>query len=103
MARVADVHFHPQATAEFDAAIDWYFERSPQAAEDFVYEVDRAIARIAENPSRWTEYLYGARKYLLQHFPYVIVYLVQGDQLQIVAVAHGRRRPGYWRERVKGR
>jgi len=33
-------------------------------------------------------------------FPYRVVFFVQGDKLIIVAVAHTKRRPGYWRDRV---
>lgn len=33
-------------------------------------------------------------------FPYRVVYFVEGDLLKIVAVAHAKRRPGYWRDRV---
>jgi hypothetical protein len=44
MGRVAEVQFHPEATAEFDAATDWSGEESEQAAEDFIGEVEHAIA-----------------------------------------------------------
>jgi len=34
--------FHQEAAAEYDAAFDWYLERSPDAALKFDAEVDRA-------------------------------------------------------------
>ncbi len=100
MTHIARVDFHPDAVAEFDAATDWYRENSERAAENFIGEVDRAIARIAQNPSMWADYLHGTRRYLLRHFPYVIVYLLRENRVNIVAVAHGRRRPGYWKKRL---
>jgi plasmid stabilization system protein ParE len=103
MARVGDVRFHRDAIAEFEAAVDWYRENSEQAADDFVLEVDQAIARISENPLMWEEYLHGTRRYLLHRFPYLLVYLLYDNQVQVVAIAHRRRRPGYWKSRLKTR
>jgi toxin ParE1/3/4 len=100
MTRVAEVYFHPEAAAEFDAALDWYRENSEQAAADFLREIDDAIASIAANPFMWTEYLNGTRRYVLRHFPYLVVYLLNEARVEIVAIAHGRRRPGYWSKRT---
>jgi hypothetical protein len=33
-------------------------------------------------------------------YPFSLVYILRGDDVEIVAVAHGRRRPGYWRSRL---
>ena len=103
MARAAEASFHPEAVAEFDAAADWYAVRSEQAADDFVRAVHEAISAIEIRPSLWVEYLYGTRRYVLRHFPFVIVYLLNESKIMIVAVAHGRRRPGYWKKRITRR
>lgn len=42
----------------------------------------------------------GVRRLFPRDFPYALAYLVDGDLIIIVAVAHGRREPGYWHERV---
>ena len=65
----------------------------------FASELDTAIDRIAEAPSRWPEYLEGTRRYVMRRFPYLVVYRVMLDRVQVVAIAHGHRRPGYWRSR----
>jgi hypothetical protein len=49
--RTESVEFHPEASAEYDAAFDWYLERSPDAALEFDAEVDRALAQIVEGAS----------------------------------------------------
>ncbi len=103
MTRVAEVEFHPEAAAEFDAAVDWYRENSQQAAEDFLREVDNAIENVASNPFMWADYLHGTRRYVLRHFPYLVVYLLHEARVTIVAIAHGRRRPGYWSKRIARR
>jgi plasmid stabilization system protein ParE len=45
--------FHEEASAEYDAAFEWYLERSPDAALKFDAEVGRAIAQITQFPQRW--------------------------------------------------
>lgn len=98
MSRAA-LEFHPAAISEARAARQWYATRSPQAGDAFLAELDRAIERICEVPSRWPSYLHGTRRYLLHRFPYLVIYREIGPTLQVVAVAHGRRRPGYWKRR----
>lgn len=89
----------PAATEEAAQARAWYAERSPSAATSFVAEVDGAIASILEAPERWPAYLHGTRRLLLRRFPFSVVYRVVGAEVQIVAFAHGRRRPAYWQQR----
>lgn len=47
------VDLHEEASAEYDAAFDWYLQRSPDAAVKFDAEVDRAFAQIIQAPQRW--------------------------------------------------
>ncbi|MGO9126371.1 MAG: type II toxin-antitoxin system RelE/ParE family toxin [Terriglobales bacterium] len=93
--------FHPEAAAEYDAAFDWYRARSPDAALRFDFEVERAVAQIVASPHRRPLGPYGTRKFLLSRFPFVLFYRERGiEGIQIVAVAHTSRRPGYWKQRV---
>lgn len=87
---------HPEAIAEARAARHWYESRSAAAAAAFMAELDVAIERIEEAPTAWPRYLEATRRYLLRRFPFFVVYRESGDGVQIVAVAHARRRPGYW-------
>ena len=94
------VEFHEAASLELEAAFDWYLERSEPAASRFVAELSRAISKIGESPNRWPEGNHGTRKFLLQRFPFAFIYRELSSSIQVVAVAHGHRRPGYWRERL---
>ena len=47
------VELHEEAAADYDAAFDWYLERSPEAARSFDTEFERALRQIAETPQRW--------------------------------------------------
>ncbi|MFO0903215.1 MAG: type II toxin-antitoxin system RelE/ParE family toxin [Pirellulales bacterium] len=92
--------FHPDARIDALAAYDWYFQRSPHAAEAFQNELREAGLAIQRAPERWAEYTSGTRRYLMKRFPFVVVYRIVGEQIQVVAVAHGRQKPGYWKARI---
>jgi toxin ParE1/3/4 len=62
--------------------------------------VSTAIRTIVDAPLRWPAYLYGTRRFVLQRFPFSIVYLDDPDLVTIIAVAHAKRKPGYWKERL---
>jgi plasmid stabilization system protein ParE len=93
------VRFHAAAEAELMEARAWYAGRSEIAARAFATEVAWAVPEICNAPERWKRYDYGTRRFILPNFPFSIVYRVHQDAVQVVAVAHHRRRPGYWRGR----
>jgi plasmid stabilization system protein ParE len=70
-------------------------------AEGFLAAYDRILLRIGEAPDGSAPHLDGTRRLGMMRFPYSIVYRVKTDVVEVVAVAHQRRRPGYWRERTK--
>jgi plasmid stabilization system protein ParE len=87
---------HPAAIVEARAARDWYRVRNAEAAEVFMAELDLAIERIEETPRQWPAYFGETRRYLLRRFPFFVVFREGADRVEIVAVVHARRRPGYW-------
>jgi plasmid stabilization system protein ParE len=95
------VELHDEVAAEYDAAFDWYLARSPDAALRFDAEFDRALAEIAQAPQRWAGGSCGTRRFLLRKFPFLLIYRERtGGEIQIVAVAHTSRKPGFWKERI---
>jgi len=91
--------FHPAAIEEALAAAHWYRERSALAATKFVAELNEAIDRILEAPHRWPHFTRGARKVRLPCFPFLVIYREAKGSVLILAIAHGHRRPGYWKSR----
>jgi len=89
-----------EARQEIDSAFDWYFERSPRAAEAFLAEVDAALVQIVSHPQIHPPYTRNTRRRVLERFPYSVVFQEKGDIILIVAIAHAKRRFGYWRGRV---
>src|SRR5437867_7157232 len=92
---------HEAAFAEAQAAYDWYAARNPAAAEGFIEELDHAMEQIGTFPDAGASHVSGTRRYVMRRFPFTVIYREQERAIEIVAVAHGRRKPGYWRERVK--
>ena len=93
------VFFHPEAVEEAEAAALWYRGRSPRAAARFIDEISQVIEKIAAAPRRWPAGPRETRRAKLPCFPFAVIYREKGDAIQILAVAHGKRRPGYWRSR----
>ena len=77
----------------------WYAERNSQTAEAFLAELDHAQEQVAEHPDRWPVYLHGTRRYRFRRFPYLFVYHAKPGRITVLAVAHAKRRPGYWKTR----
>jgi hypothetical protein len=93
---------HPQAAIEAQAARAWYAARNRAVGMRFLAEYDRAIDLIREKPRRWPQYPHvaGCRWFHFKRFPYAVIYEVFPEGTHILAVAHDRRRPGYWRKRA---
>jgi len=92
--------FHPEAREEFRNGIRWYRNQNPLASSDFRAAVSSAIRVIAEAPQRCPKYLQGTRRFDVQRFPFAVVYLDDPELVTILAVAHSKRKPGYWRGRL---
>ncbi|HKR26044.1 MAG TPA: type II toxin-antitoxin system RelE/ParE family toxin [Acidobacteriaceae bacterium] len=95
-----ELEIHPEALREITSAIAWYQARSESAASRFVDEIDSAINLIVQSPARWPSGKHGTRRFILQRFPFALVYRVIGAQVQVLAAAHAHRRPGYWHDRL---
>lgn len=95
------VRFHPGARADLKQAKAFYRKRSPAAAATFAREIDAAIDRIADHPTRYPSREHDTRELVLPwRFPYTVVYVMRDAAVVIVAIAHQSREPGYWAERA---
>lgn len=90
-----------EAADELEEAHRWYAERSPAAAEGFADEVVWALGEIEDGPGRWPVEGHWTRRFPLRRYPFKQVYRWRPDDdaVELVAVAHGKRRPDYWRDR----
>ncbi|MFH1115580.1 MAG: type II toxin-antitoxin system RelE/ParE family toxin [Pseudomonadota bacterium] len=92
--------FHPEAEAEFLAAIDYYEDRNPGLGLDFAGEVHSTIAGILSFPTAWPILEDDMRRSRLHRFPYGVIYSQHKDMIFILAVMHLHRDPDYWKTRV---
>jgi len=92
--------FHPEAEEELIAEAVRYESEVTELGVGFGGEVNRVIELLIENPTLGTPVDGHLRSFVLRRFPHAILYGAFRDTLFIVAVAHGSRRPGYWRGRT---
>lgn len=90
-----------EAEEELDQAAAHYRNQASVAvAVAFLNEFERAARLIDEHPGLGTPTSRGRRLMPLRRFPFSLLYRVEGSEIRISAVAHHRRRPGYWRGRT---
>jgi toxin ParE1/3/4 len=94
-----EIRLHPLAADEAKAAHTWYAERNPRTAAMFLDELDLAVARVAESPERWPHVRGRIRRYIFPKFPFSLVYRFTPTSIEVVAIAHHRRKPAYWKVR----
>ena len=94
------IEFHPEAADEMASAYDWYHKRSESAARAFLLELDLSLRHIAEASERYPAFDSRTRRLVLPRFPFAVIYLAQEAVIEVVAVAHHKRRPGYWKSRL---
>ncbi|HEV2719823.1 MAG TPA: type II toxin-antitoxin system RelE/ParE family toxin [Thermoanaerobaculia bacterium] len=92
--------FHEAADAELTEAVRYYDAKAPGLGDRFLAEVKAATRRIEQFPEIAPVIEYSVRGKMLHSFPYRIMYVVDPGELFIVAIAHGKRRPGYWADRL---
>ncbi len=92
--------FHPEAIAEVDAAATFYEGRQKGLGARFVVALDDVIDRIRRNPEIYREVDAGVRKCRLLRFPYGVIFRERDEAIEVVAVMHLRREPGYWKART---
>ena len=94
------LEIHPAALAEWKDTVVWYLARNETAAREFAAEVDRLTEQIARFPHRWPVAEHGTRRLVMRRFPFAIVYREKDGLVQVLTLAHGHRRPGYWKDRL---
>jgi len=91
----------PEAEAELVAAAEWYEQRRAGLGAELIAAIDSALDQILDAPLAcpvWrTDQPY--RKLVVRRFPYVVFFVVSEGDVEVVAFAHAKRKPGYWIDR----
>ena len=94
------LEFHPEAEVELLEAAEYYELQVPGLGERFGAEVQRATDLLLLHTELGAPVDADLRKFVLNRFPFTLIYSASPDVLRVEVVAHQSRRPGYWRARV---
>lgn len=95
------IRFVEEAQRELLDAIAYYEEARAGLGRRCKDEVDRCVLWIADHPDLYRVRSGGYRRINLRVFPYYIPYVVRGETLWVLAIAHASRKPLYWITRRK--
>ena len=94
--------FHPLAERELVAATNFYETRSSGLGADFIRQIEATLANILAHPELGSLFAGNKiRRRLVERFPYGVVYELEDDDVLVLAIMHLRRRPGYWKRRLR--
>ena len=95
------VRYDEDADEELIDEIARYELRREGLGIEFLTAVREAVRLITQNPSAWQASEHApVRRFVMERFPFTIVYTELAEEILIVAVAHSSREPGYWRRRL---
>lgn len=91
-----EIEFHPDAVSEIREATLYYQAQQVGLGERFLSTVQESLTRISNLPESFPVVVGNVRQCKVAHFPYAIVYRLQANYIQVIALAHSRRKPQYW-------
>jgi len=94
------LRFDPKAEAEIDVAFEWYWAKSPDAAIGFLDELAQLQARIRTNAQQFPLVQSNLHKAVLSKYPFYLLFRIGQNGIEVLVVAHAKRRPGYWGGRI---
>jgi len=100
---VKPYRFLEEADAEFQEQITYFDEQSAGLGNRFVADVEATVRNICEYPESGSRLSRNVRKRVLRVFHYNLLYVNEPEEVVVVAVASHKRRPGYWRRRLRPR
>jgi plasmid stabilization system protein ParE len=98
---VRAIRFLALAAQEVDDAVRRYEENEPGLGRIFLDDIDRALRLIKVYPHAGTQIEFEIRRSLFTRFPYSLIYATDNDSIVVIAVAHQRREPLYWADRME--
>jgi toxin ParE1/3/4 len=94
-----EIEFHPDAISEMREAARYYQTQQVDLGRRFLSTVEESLTRISNFPESFPVVANNVRQCKVARFPYAIVYRVQVNYIQVIALAHSRRKPQYWSRR----
>ena len=95
------VRWHPDAKEEADLAAAFYKEQQLGLEQHFLDNLEEALHRLQQHPLLYRIVSPNIRKCKIKRFPLGIIFRTRADCIEIIAIMHVRRKPGYWTKRTK--
>ena len=93
--------FHRDAIGESIEATNYYDAQRRGLGREFDKELEAAFPLILQSPRMWPAMRApNVHRYRLKRFPYGVVYRTDADAVTVIAVAHLKRKPDYWMNRL---
>ncbi|MFI4860899.1 MAG: type II toxin-antitoxin system RelE/ParE family toxin [Phycisphaerales bacterium JB063] len=92
--------FRPEAEADVQSAYRWYESQRLGLGEEFLLSMDAAVASIRDLQQQHPIVYRNTHRTLLRRFPYALFYLVNREQIAVIAVMHQRQDPELWQART---
>jgi len=93
--------FHPEAEAEFFESLARYAAENEQLGRRYYHAIHGLIADVCRSPKVYPCFRGEVRRHFGKPFPYALIYVDEPQCVLVLAVAHFKRRPGYWLHRLK--
>ena len=93
--------FHQEALLEYEKAAVYYSKISKELSISFIETIESGLKEILEYPEGRQIIEEDIRRYLIKRFPFGIYYTIESDYIQIIAIMHMKRKPGYWKDRLR--
>lgn len=90
------IEFDPLALLELNDAVEYYNFQLQGLGDRFKDDIKLGLKRISEHSDAWQYQTSCSRRFVLNSFPYKIVYTVRNDHIIVLAIANSHRKPDYW-------
>lgn len=90
------VRFLSKAEQDIAEAIEWYNTISKKVAQGFLFELNRSFEAIRQFPEAYPIVYVDLRMFVLNTFPYKVIYLVTDSEIIVQAVTHHKQHPNAW-------
>lgn len=94
------IELHEIAGDELWDAVDWYDSQKVRLGKEFARELQEVMNLVKVNSHQFPKAFKDKRKAVLQRFPYVVVFEIHGNTVNVLAIFHTSRDPKIWKERT---
>lgn len=90
----------PPSDKELEEAIGYYNDQMPGLGEQFYGAFLLTVDYISVAPNAWRKVGNNTRRINIKRFPYLILYVLDGNDILITCIAHQHRNPIYYSNRI---